>query len=78
MSKSDRSNLPLGIKKGENYQKHTKNTNFWSKSLVFCKEYAGIMNNNSRLLFCKEKHEQMAHGHSFEKIELSELLTVAL
>ena len=48
-AKIDVNDLLLGINKGENCQKHTKNTNFSSKSLVFWKRFAHISSKSTHI-----------------------------
>ena len=48
----------LGHKKGEKLSKHAKNTNFSSKSPVICEQFARIMSESLKSLFCKEQHER--------------------
>ena len=80
------SNSLLGIQKGKTY----KITNFSSESLVlfFASDSLQSLANHSHLSFlmsklltdtlCKEGCEQISHGHSFVKRDVSESLTVAL
>ena len=50
----------LGHKKGKNCKnmRKFKNTNFSSKSLVICEQFARIMSESLTSLFCKEQHER--------------------
>ena len=67
-----RERFALGYKKGGNCQKHTKNMNFLSKSLVFCERFAQIMRESLMLLFFKDqRHELITHGRSLKLAILS-------
>ena len=69
--KSDCSDLLLGIKKGTNCQKHTKNTKFSSLSLVFLRT---ICSNHKRIIHIA--HEQMSKFQPLKKIVFKFFFTV--
>ena len=73
-AKSNGSNSLLGIKKGKNCQKLTKNTknlSFWEGFVQITRESLTSLCflKSSWLLFCKERRERLAHGCSFLRCE---------
>ena len=54
MSEEQHEQFALGHKKGKKCQKHTKNTNFLSESLVFLERFAQIASESLTLLCLKE------------------------
>ena len=89
-AKSDGRDSLLGIKRWKTV-KNIQKYEFFSASLVFGSNSLESQANHSHssflksaesdlltLLFCKERCEWIAHGHSFVKSDMSESLTVAL
>ena len=68
--------IALGFKKGENCQKHMKNTNFRANPSFFSSNSLASQANHPHCSFLIK--EQIAHSCSFVKSGVSKLLTVAL